>query len=103
LLPCFARQLQQPVARHLLCLTHQHLAKELPCLTQQRLAEDLHHLTQYDFPSSFPTPHLRFSSIFFSGHYNPKEKTTSYYNVNSKELHHKQQQRKIKIHYHRGR
>jgi hypothetical protein len=49
---------------------------------------------QYHFPYSFLTPHQRFSSSH--GHYNPKEKTTSYCNVNSKELHHKQEQRKNK-------
>jgi hypothetical protein len=88
------RLTQQHLAEELPCLTQQHLAKELPRLTQQHLAEELRHLTQYHFPYSFLTPHQRFSSSH--GHYNPKEKTTSYCNVNSKELHHKQQQRKNK-------
>jgi hypothetical protein len=95
-LPCLT---QQHLAEELPRLTQQHLVKELPRLTQQHLAEDLRHLTQYHFQlptSAFPQP----SSL---AHYNPKKKTTSYCNVNSKELHHKQQQRKNQICHHRGK
>jgi hypothetical protein len=68
------------------------LAEELVRLTQQHLVIDLHHLTH--FLTHFQLPTSAFPQPSSPGHYNPKEKTT---NVNSKELHHKQQQRKSKI------